>query len=294
MEPIRHLAASYRGTHLAAAEFKSVVHLWDLRSRTQMNTIETTLDFGGTRLAISPDGEIIAVGAYRRHGIAVYRTIDGVELWRRKDLTKVQHLGFDRKGRDIFCSFEPSECQRLDVVSGETAGAIVGAKEVWESPWDSIELRQLRSQHFALIKDESPIGSIPKASFAALSVAFSPSEVCISEAGGPVRLFELSSGTQLWRYDPPQGVHFLEVSYSSVARRFMGVSWPFENGGAHVLSHFDDEGAAHSVCELGPGKSVYLSAFCMEGAKLVTNTGSVFSTDSGKVEGQLWDKPLGG
>jgi WD40 repeat protein len=282
------MESSYGGVHLAAAEFESVVHIWDLRSLTKLNSFETKLDFGGTRLAISPDGKMIAVGAWAGHSIAVYRVRDGFELWRRKDLTKVQRLDFDREGRQLLCSFEQGASRRVEAKSGETAGTTRGAKKMWESPLGSAQLLERRSQDFVLANGESPVASIPKVTFAALSVAFSPSEICLSEAGGPVRLCNLSSGTQLWRHDPPKGVHFLDVAFSAAARRFVGVSWPFERGGTRVLSHFDEKGVARSVCKLGSSASVHLSVFCAQGTKLVTNTGDILDTESGQIKAKLW------
>lgn len=284
MELVRHLATSYGGTILAAAEYKSVVHIWDLRTLAKLNTFETTLDFGGTRLAISPDGKVIAVGAWARHGIAVYRVRDGVELWRRKDLTNVQYLDFDRKGRRLWCCFHQRPCHHLESATGETVGTFRGTKKLWENPL-GFERLQERSQDFILLDEESRIASIPKISFSALGVAFSKSEVCISEVRQPVRVFRLSSAAQLWRHDPPEGVHYLKVAFSAATERFVGVSWAYEKGGARVLSHFDEKGVVHPVCELPD--SVFLTAFCMEGTRLVTNEGTILETQSGRIEGQL-------
>ena len=65
---IRQLAASQTGRLLAAAEFERFVHLYDLSTLERLRTLETSLDFGGRRLAISNDGNTVIAGAYHVHG----------------------------------------------------------------------------------------------------------------------------------------------------------------------------------------------------------------------------------
>jgi hypothetical protein len=60
---IRQLATSRTGRVLAAAEFERVVHLYDLTTSGHLRTLDTILDFGGDRLAISNDGKTLVVGA---------------------------------------------------------------------------------------------------------------------------------------------------------------------------------------------------------------------------------------
>ncbi len=283
MGAIRHLAASYEGTILATAEFESMVHVWDLESLTKVSEFKTTLDFGGHRLAISPDGKTVAAGAWARHGIAAYRSDNGRELWRRKDLKRVQYLNFDRTGQQLWCSFDEIACHSLQIENGKTLQVVRDAEKLWISPLGSTRLLQ-RPYDFALVNENGQIAYIPKASFAALSVAFSETEVCISESDGPVRSFSLYSAKQIWRCDPPKGVHFLEVGFSSILGKFAGVSWPFEKGGPSILHQFDGKsGRATSLCEVDCPDSV----FCQKGSHLVTRNGSVLDIQSGKIEGRL-------
>src|SRR5882724_12685751 len=92
---VRQLATSRRGNVFAAGEFERGVHLYDLLTLERLRTIDTTLDFGGRRLAISNDGSTLIAGAYQVHGIAAYSCDTGKELWRRKDLKKVQQINFN-------------------------------------------------------------------------------------------------------------------------------------------------------------------------------------------------------
>ena len=283
MSSIRHLAGSYDGAIFATAEFKSVVHLWDLLTLTKLNVFETVLDFGGSRLAISPDGKIVVTGAYEKEGIAAYRASDGVELWRRKDLKKVQQLQFDREGHRLWCCFDEGGSKCLEAKDGKSALSLRGVKRLWESQFGSAQIF-CRSADLAISYNLSEVVPIPKASFAVLKAAFSESQVCISEAGGPVRVFSLSSAKEVWRHDPKKGVHFLNVAFSYATETFVGVSWPFEKGGPSILTDFNKAtGTAHPICEVDSPEII----FCKKGSRLVTRLGTVVETKDGRIAGRF-------
>src|ERR1700743_3832223 len=149
---IHHLAASPDGFLLAAAEVKSIVHLWDLNSLARLRTFETTLDAGGSRLAVSHDGGLLAVGAYQRYGIAAYRSSDGSELWRRKDLKKGQGIRFSYNCARIVCCLDGSASERLDPLTGESGKTLRGIRNFWTSSFASQCLLQ-RANDYLLTVD---------------------------------------------------------------------------------------------------------------------------------------------
>ena len=116
---IRHLAASMTGERIAAGEFERTIHVWDLVARTPVSTFDTTLDFGGRRLAIAQDGRHCVVGAYRVHGVACYSADDGSEVWRRKDLTEVQSVRLSPDDSRVIVNCNDMGCQVLAQVSPE-------------------------------------------------------------------------------------------------------------------------------------------------------------------------------
>lgn len=275
---IRQFASSHRGTILAAAEFEKIVHLYDLNTMEHLTTLNTTLDFGGKRLAISDDGQTVFVGAYHVHGIAAY-SIAGPELWRRKDLKKVQHITLTTDNTRVLCCFEQGSCESLNALTGKSGRALRGVKNVWESPLAPVRFLE-RSRDYATADFEAPIARIDRVSFSVLAAAFSPASVCISEAAGPVRAFDTHSGVELWRYDPPEGAHFLELAYVEVLDTFAGVSWPSNKGGPLLLQRLTPStGTAQTIGDIGTAHTVI---FCQRGAQLVTNTGAVFDVKSGR------------
>jgi hypothetical protein len=105
---------------LAAGEIRNRVHLFDLLSHKRLRMIDTTLDFGGQRLAVSTDGELVIVGAYNQYGVAAYSGVHGTEVWRRQDLKKVQNLRFGDTDLKVLCGFERGHGEVLDASNGQS------------------------------------------------------------------------------------------------------------------------------------------------------------------------------
>src|SRR5690349_11802416 len=117
---IRHIATSYGGSIFAVAEFKRAVQIWCLAKNSLISAFEATLDFGGSRLAISSDGNSCVAGAYQIHGITCYEAASGRERWRRKDIKRVQNICFSPDDRQLFCGIEGRRMHVLNASTGET------------------------------------------------------------------------------------------------------------------------------------------------------------------------------
>src|SRR5262245_31219051 len=194
---IRQIATSWAGSAIAAAEFEHTVHIWDLDSGLTEYTMETTLDFGGKRLAISTDGACCIVGAYGPAGLAAYSTVDGVETWRRRDLNKSQDVGVSLDDRRIFCCLDKNRCEVVSRDTGKTLECMRGVRGVWESPYDRV--RVLEKQSLIIqSEDGSTVAKLPRTTFGVLSVCAGPGFLCISESAGPVRCLDLSTCEERW------------------------------------------------------------------------------------------------
>jgi WD40 repeat protein len=283
---IRQLATSRSGTVLAAGEFESHVHFYDLRSLEHLRSFPTTLDFGGHRLAITDDGSRIIVGAYRATGIAAYSVADGSELWRRKDLKKVQHICLTSDSSRALCCFESGPCESLNVSTGKSGKALRNVRKVWESPFGPVRfLERSKSSDHVIADYEAPIASIPRLSFAVCDASFSESLVCISESGGPVRAFDIKTGVEAWRYAPAKGTHFLRLAFCAPLNSFVGVLWPYEKGGQILLQRLSPNGASPTnIAGIGDWTD---AEFFLDGTRIVTAAGSVFDVVSGKLIGSL-------
>jgi hypothetical protein len=243
------------------------------------------MDFGGRRMAISNDGQTLIAGAYRFHGIAAYSGGTGAELWRRKDLKNVQRIHFNGDDSRVFCSFDSGPCESLNTQTGKSGKSLRGVRECVESPFAAVRfLERSRDRDYAIAGPEGPIATIPRCSFAVLSVAFSKSHVCVSEAGGPVRALDLSSGSELWKHRPVKGTHFLRVAFVERADTFVGVTWPFERGGTMCLQRFEPDGSATVLGEIETAPAL---AFASRGEALITAAGPVYDTVSGRQIGSM-------
>jgi hypothetical protein len=280
---ITELATSWEGSTIAAGEPEGIVHIWDVGKNKSISTLDTILDFGGRRLAVTADGRHCVAGAYHVEGIAAYSCAGAALAWRRKDLKKVQRIRVSLDDRRVYCCFDQSPCHVLNLETGETIKTWRGVRRVWESPYERLLLLEKQSLDIQTLEEQQVV-AIPRETFAVLSMAFAPGRICISESGGPLRCIDTSSGQELWRHSPVDQ-HFLELAYVDKAEAFVGICWPYKTGGAHTLRRFTIEsGAASVVADLGP---VGEFAFCLRGSHLVVSDGSVRDVLSGRLKMKL-------
>lgn len=197
---------------------------------------ECLLDFGriagkGISVEMSGGDSSCFVGAYDAWGVARFDLQSRKEMWRRKDLKRVQNISCGMTGSSIYVSFTGVGAQQLDFQTGETAKRFRGVSEVYASPSnDALVLENKKAIHITRADGESIVQAKPEG-FAILDVAWSPASVLISEArdadsniGGVVRCFSLSNGGLLWKY-VSQRSHVQPISYRPAREAFVGVDY---------------------------------------------------------------------
>jgi WD40 repeat protein len=280
---ISHFASSWSGSVIAAAEFERTVHVWDVAESRHLATFPTIMDFGGTRLAVTPDGEHCIAAAYHVEGIAGYAASGGTEKWRRKDLKKTQTLRISLDGRRVYACFDNRSCQILNRETGKTIKTWAGVRDVWESPYQPVMLLEKRTLVLQT-PEERKIANIPAETFAVLCVAFAPGLVCVSESTGPVRCLNTATGEERWRFQE-KGQHVLELAFAEQAQAFVGICWAYERGGSFRLLRFDPQsGEVSVVTELGKAG---IFEFCLRGTRLLLSDGSVIDSATGRLLGML-------
>lgn len=283
---IRHISTSYDGNVIAAAEFEHHVQIWDLESQTQITSFETTLDFGGHRLAISPDGNSCAVGAYNVHGIALYDARNGTELWRRRDLKKVQRIRPSYDGSRLFCGFEGKAFQPLNISNGRSMPSLRGVKDLFESAYDDVMIVDRKGKDFKLVNnDQKQVTTVPRTTFAALDFAFAPKKIAITESGGAISCYDADSGDRLWAHNPGDGVHALDLTYNEGIETFAAVTWPYQKGGQHQLVNLLAESG--KLVGAFPIDGAHEFAFCSRGSTLISSDGKLRNTATGEVQGTI-------
>ncbi len=277
---IRCVATSHDGLAVALAEFERNAYVWDMETRSLVSTFRTTLDFGGTRLAITSDGRHCVVGAYNVYGIAAYSSETGQEVWRRKDLKKVHYIRISPNDECVYCGFSGKTFNVLNLATGSTKATWRGVKDVWESAYEPALLIEKRDLILRTV-DNRQIATVPRTTFAVLSVAFGPGRACVSESGGPVRCLDTENGIEIWRFSPEPGSHFLRLAFCDSIGRFVGIIWPYEHGDPFKLIQFFSESGRPQEITTLPQAAEY--EFCRKGAKLVSSDGNIWDVSSGTI-----------
>lgn len=273
-KPIRHIATTFDGELFATAEFEKSVYIQKIENGELQASFQTYLDFGGQRLAISPDGQLCAAGAYHIHGISVYCTIDGSVVWSRKDLKKVQWLEFDPTQKTLLAGFDEKPLNILDSKTGETIETYRGVRQKHISPYDNNVCLLDAAKPKLHNSNRKPI-SIERRTFAILNVTFSPQAVYLTESGGPIRAIDCLEGSLLWEYAPERGNHFLRLGYNESTEKLYGVMWSYVEGGSYILFEFNPKTGKPLSTKVLEG-NISDAKFCSRGSRLITTEGNIY------------------
>ena len=94
IDTVRHVVPSSRSTRVVLGAFENDVEVWDVAGGSSLASFRTCFDFGGSRLALSDELNVLIAGAYHRYGLVGYAADTAV----RSDLKKVQRLSLNGDG----------------------------------------------------------------------------------------------------------------------------------------------------------------------------------------------------
>ncbi|MGG7666799.1 hypothetical protein [Dyadobacter sp. BHUBP1] len=287
MNDIRHIATSGNGKVIAVAEFERRVQIVDIDSLTVISEFDTILDFGGQRLAISEDGLICLCGSWDRYGICAYETRTGKLIWRRKDLKKVQHIqNLSAHTDQVFAQFEVGPSRSLDIYTGAEVQKLPGIEHLVNAKNLPIDVIGKRGSILVLDRlTRKTIASAPTRSFAILDIVISDDSFVVSESGGPLSCYDISTGTHKWDIPADEDGHFLRACFHLNLEEFVGVSWPFLNGGNKKLKCIN-KNTGEITKELVIGCPVE-TEFALSGQVLVTSERKVIDIQSGTFKSWL-------
>jgi outer membrane protein assembly factor BamB len=200
-----------------------------------------------------------------------------------------QSVRFSSMGETVWCGVQDGQLQQLDALTGATVDTLVAVERVFDSAHSNLLLLDTRTGGF-VVKGPRDL-RIPKLTFGLLDAVFSPDQLCLSEAGGPVRCLEAESGAERWRYEPPKTSHVLRLGYRPVDRCFYGVQWEYQRGTSRVVFRFAGEDGQYEEIRQLRSDNLQLCSweeeFCIDGDALVTSTGEVISVRDGNVINRL-------
>ena len=267
------IVPSSMGSRVLLGAFERAVIIQDLATGDRSAPFDTTFDFGGERLALSDEINGIVAGAYYAHGLAFYCGNTGKELWRRKDIKKVQHVTLSRDGKTAYCGREGSALAAIDLITGESIRSIRGVRSLHESKYDSVKFLDGSSPQ---VLSDSGKRRFKVESSTYIDVAFSPGLVFLSECAGALRCMDISTGKERWHYRPESGSHVLKVSFCSADQTLLGVEWPYEIGGDSRLIRWSlESGTILDSTQIATAREF---CFGLDGHVLASTTGRIMAT----------------
>ena len=284
---IRELVTSNSSPLLAAALFEKNVQIWDVVSQTRVSEFSTVFCAGARNLALAPGAELLVAGRSCSNGkIAAYKVPSGEKLWERK-LPYPSSLCFQSSGEYVFCVCNNNYVMRLDIHTGITLEIMKGVSRYLEGPYGDLLTvsSRKRADPFRSIARGGTF-DIPKLGFALLDAQFSPSSLCLTEAGGPVRCINCVDGRLEWMFNPGPNSHVLRLHYSQELNVFWGVLRDLTKkgfGSKHLMQFDAISGVYDQVCELDSWEEVF---FSIEN-KLVTSSGEIKQLPSGALVGRF-------
>jgi hypothetical protein len=171
--------------------------------------------------------------------------------------------------------------------SGESEFTLEGVDDALESVYNDVIIIDGKDRgDFILVDPEfKKIASIRRTAFAPIDFAFAPQRICITESGGLIRCYDVTSGQQQWAYNPGNGIHALQLAYNESHQRFAAITWPYKSGGDHqLITLCPDDG---EVVPLATISNAVEFAFCCMGSKLISSDGKLRDSATGEVQGLL-------
>jgi len=282
MNKIRHISASYSGNKIALGEFEKVVQIFDIDTLNTISEFNSILSFGGKRITINELGNICVCGAWAKFGLVGYNALNGEVIWQRKDLKKVQHLSILRSNSDLFfANFSKSASKLISFKDGSEINKIIGVENYYESRFEPINVYD-KSTSIELVNriTGNRISKIDRQTFATLSLDFAKDCFCVSEAAGPISCYELDKGRLKWRLPIGMDGHYLSLAYNELLDRFIGISWPYLNGGDMKIHYMNpDSGKNDYVINI---KKPAVTEFAKEGRLLITSNKEIIDINTGE------------
>ncbi|MCA9310936.1 MAG: WD40 repeat domain-containing protein [Phycisphaerales bacterium] len=282
MDRVRHIATTWDGDRVAAAQFEERVAVWNLRQRQQVSEFDTILGFGGRRLCITRDGRFVVAATYHTQGVACYDANDGTLCWQRRGLKTAQHVSIDDSSGTVLVSFEMRSALALDLATGSELSTARDVRKSFVSP--HTQARALAGKSGTVRIFTAPDPWSVRVRHPVLTIAFSPTAVAISEMGGPVSCYALETGQEQWRQTWLPNEHAIRIGYVAAANAFACVASRFDRGTQDLVLIGVESGA---IAQRHQGLSSPEFGFACRGSRVLLWDGSLIDTTSGVLVSKL-------
>ena len=285
---VREFASARTMPWVAAAFSETIIQVWDVQARQQLDEYQATFLLGARNLAMHPDGCQIVSGRSSKTGglVSSYETLGGGLLWDRRRLNYPSCLRFSICGSYVYCSINRSRVEKLDARTGKTIRLLAKTSKYFDG-CEGYSLKvPLHGSEYLLNKELSNNERrIKKLTFGVLDVVFSPDFLFLSEIEGPVRCIDCASGIERWLFRPPPGSHVLNLYWSNREQCLFGVLRHYDTSTERYLMKFNQEtGLADQICEL---RNSWEETFICVTEQLLTASGEIIDLLSGLVVARL-------
>jgi hypothetical protein len=256
----KEFRVSYDGTFVAVGSVDKDVCVIRVADNRRFDLPGVSYDFGGHRLTVDPQSRTLFSGAYYNTGIAAYEIETGNRLWQRRDLKKLQEIGYDSRDDLVYCAFEGRAAKPLNARDGRERRPIRGLKGFHFSKDCGVVV--LESAEVKL--DNRAVGvshTLPRQSWGVLDVAFAAEAVVLSWVGGPVVSYDAKTGQERWLY-PTQGTHAYSIAPSTSESAVWVAEQPYEEPPWHRLRLLSDGGKVLREIRCALGHSFEVVPFC--------------------------------
>jgi hypothetical protein len=280
MYAIRHIDIPKTSLDLfVTAEFEKKVSLWSLEKMKKIGDIDTTLDFGGSRLVLIPTDKepIVVTGAYTRYGVSAYN-LDGKKIWERKDLKKSQYIKSLKSSGELCLGigFDEKPFHFLNVNTGDTIKLYKGVRQIFTNQDDTLWIT-VSDRDIKLIDTDKEVERWSK-NTDILSAGFSDEKILINISHSLISYDKI--GNENWRYNCPEEHIIHNVCWDTKRKYWLFILWNYINGGPKYLCKVDENGSLISKEELG---EIWEYAFSGDGQLLITSDGEVIDTHNLRV-----------
>lgn len=243
--------SSNNNEYFALAEFDKKVHIYSSVDFKYIKSLNTHLDYGGSRLQIIPEFNLIITGSYERFGIECYNISTGEMVWNRKDLKKVQKIRLDSDYKTISCFFDNQAGQKIDVINGITLSKYKNVTDVFSSQYEELSL--LIVKKYEVYYRDKLVASILPESWAVSFAYFTNDKLAISEYEGVFRIFSLKNYDKLGSYYSPKGSHILSFIFDSLHEKYICFEYQYKDDSRYYIVHIDINGDEKNRFEITNG-----------------------------------------
>lgn len=239
----------------------------------------------------------------KNSGLPCYRTNDGIVLWQRRDLKRVQKLNFGYRDSVLLAVFSDRPGHILDSVTGKTQRTVRGAEEcLCVSPYQKIEAIGTRTKFVLsgpVLKKETvrlalsgdmvgmryergtgkeipPLERRRVKRFSVLHAVFSKDAIFVSGMGGPLSAFSTEDGALLWRYECPSKSHFLQLGFTEEGNTLWGFLYYYSGPEQQKQKLIAFEPKAGDLRSDTAVDDCFGCRFALRGRILVTNPGNIY------------------